>query len=50
MFGFKRFETAAITISCIELSEKIKKQQFKTGNLPGRSVADPNVWAAVLAD
>ena len=50
MLGFKRFETAAITISGIELAEKIRKQQFKTQNLPGRPVADPDVWAAVLAD
>ncbi|HTF64076.1 MAG TPA: DDE-type integrase/transposase/recombinase [Edaphobacter sp.] len=49
MLGFKRFETAAITISGIELAEKIRKQQFKTRNLLGRPVADPDVWAAVLA-
>jgi hypothetical protein len=28
MLGFKRFETAAVTIPGIELAEKIKKQQF----------------------
>ena len=28
MLGFKRFETAAVTIRGIELTEKIKKQQF----------------------
>jgi len=28
MLGFKRFETAAVTIRGIELAEKIKKQQF----------------------
>jgi len=33
MLGFKRFETAAITISGIELAEKIRKHQFKTGKL-----------------
>src|SRR5205085_2478793 len=31
MLGFKRFDNAAITISGIELAEKIKKGQFKTG-------------------
>jgi transposase-like protein len=28
MLGFKRFETAAVTIRGIELAEKIKKNQF----------------------
>jgi hypothetical protein len=31
------------------LAEKIRKQQFKTGSLPGRPATDPDVWAAVLA-
>ena len=42
-------ETAAITISGIELAEKIRKQQFKIGNLPDRPVSAPDIWAAVLA-
>ena len=33
MLGFKRFDTATITISGIELAGKIKKAQFKTGRL-----------------
>ena len=33
MLGFKRFDTATITISGIELAEKIKKAQFKIGRL-----------------
>src|SRR5262249_49793518 len=33
MLGFKRFDTATVTISGIELSEKIKKAQFKIGKL-----------------
>jgi transposase-like protein len=49
MLGFRRFETAAITISGIELAEKIRKQQFKTRNLLGRPVNATDVWAAVLA-
>jgi transposase-like protein len=49
MLGFKRFQTAATTISGIELVEKIRKQQFKTGNLPGRPATAPDIWAAVLA-
>ncbi len=49
MLGFKRFETAAITISGIELAEKIRKHQFKTGKLQGRPGTAPDIWAAVLA-
>jgi transposase-like protein len=49
MLGFKRFDTASITISGIELAEKIKKAQFKTGTLAGRSATAPAIWAAVLA-
>lgn len=36
MLGFKRFQTAAVTISGIELAAKIRRHQTKVGNLPGR--------------
>ena len=36
MLGFKRFDNAVVTISGIELAEKIKKGQFKNGKLGGR--------------
>ena len=49
MLGFKRFETAAITISGIELAEKIRKHQFRTGKLSGRPKTAPDIWAAILA-
>ena len=49
MLGFKRFDTATTTISGIELAEKIRKQQFKIGTLPGRPVSAPDIWAAVLS-
>jgi hypothetical protein len=49
MPGFKRFDTAAITITGIELAAKVRKQQFRTANLPGRPVTAPDIWAAVLA-
>jgi transposase-like protein len=39
MLGFKRFETATITISGIELAEKIRKQQFNSKRA---------VWAVVM--
>ncbi len=49
MLGFQRFDTATITIGGIELAEKIKKSQFKTGKLATRSATAPEIWAAVLA-
>lgn len=49
MLGFKRFQTAAVTISGIELAAKIRKQQFKVGNLSGRPKTIPEIWAAVIA-
>jgi hypothetical protein len=49
MLGFKQFETAAITISGIELAEKIRKDQFKTGKLSGKPRTAPEIWAAILA-
>jgi len=44
MLGFKRFDTAAITIRGIELAEKIKKVQFKVGKLPIGPAIDPEFW------
>jgi transposase-like protein len=41
MLGFKRFETAAITINGIELVEKIRKQQFKIPRLARRPRSFP---------
>jgi len=49
MLGFKRFDTATITISGIELAEKIKKAQFKIGKLTNRPATASAIWAAVLA-
>jgi hypothetical protein len=36
MLGFRQFDNAAVTTSGIELAEKIKKGQFRTGRLGGR--------------
>jgi transposase-like protein len=41
MLGFKRFDNATVTISGVELAEKIKKGQFKTGKL-GRNATMGN--------
>jgi transposase-like protein len=49
MLGFKRFDTAAVTISGIELAAKIRKHQFQIGKLAGRPKTAPEIWAAVLA-
>jgi transposase-like protein len=49
MLGFKRFDHAAVTISGIELAEKIKKGQFKTGALGGRKATMSEMWRAALA-
>jgi len=42
MLGFKRFNYAVVTISAIELAEKIKKGQFKTGKLVGAEASCQN--------
>src|SRR3954447_21752167 len=49
MLGFKRFETAAVTIRGIELAAKIKIQQFNLKPLTGKATTAPEIWAAVLA-
>ena len=49
MLGFKRFGNAAVVIAGIELAQKIKKDQFKTGRL-GRAITTvPEIWRAALA-
>jgi transposase-like protein len=47
--GFKRFETAAVTIRGIELAEKIKKHQFNLKPLTGKETTASGIWAVVLA-
>jgi len=49
MLGFKRFDYAAVTISGIELAEKIKKGQFKTGKFGSRKASMSELWSAALA-
>ena len=49
MLGFKRFDHAAITLSGIELAEKIKKGQFKIGKLRNRTATMSEQWSAALA-
>jgi DDE domain len=47
MLGFKRFDSATVTISGIELVQKIKKHQFKTRTLGGSSATMLELWNAV---
>jgi transposase-like protein len=49
MLGFKRFDHAAITLSGIELAEKIKKGQFKIGKLRNRKATMSEQWSAAPA-
>jgi transposase-like protein len=49
MLGFKRFDHAAVTISGIELAEKIKKGQFKTGKFGRFKPSISELWRAALA-
>jgi transposase-like protein len=49
MLGFKRFETATVTIRGIELAEKIKKNQFNVETLTGKPATAPALWEKVLA-
>ena len=49
MLGFKRFDHAVVTISGIEVAEKIKKGQFKTGKLGGCNATMSELWNAALA-
>ena len=50
MLGFKSFTNAAITISGIELAQKIRKGQFDTSAVTMRAGSRvPQVWDAVLA-
>jgi transposase-like protein len=49
MLGFKRFDNAAVTIGGIELAEKIKKGQFRSGGVGGRKTTMAELWNAALA-
>jgi hypothetical protein len=49
MLGFKRFDHAAVTLSGIELTEKINKGQFQKGKLGNRKSTMSELWRAALA-
>ncbi|SAL88044.1 integrase catalytic region [Caballeronia choica] len=50
MVGFKRFRSAATTISGIELMHRIRKGQFDLAKLALKDTAAPAVWNAVLSN
>jgi transposase-like protein len=49
MLGLKSFPTADVVIRGIELAEKIKKGQYKTGKLGGTTATMQAIWRAALA-
>ena len=46
MLGFKSFQTAAVTISGIELAAKIRKHQFRAGKLLSRPTTTQRLGGA----
>jgi transposase-like protein len=49
MLGFKKSVNAEVTLSGIELANKIKKGQFDTSEITGPGAMIPQVWEAALA-
>jgi hypothetical protein len=49
MLGFKIFGNAEVTLSGIELANKIKKGQFDTSEITNPGAMILQVWEAVLA-
>ena len=49
MLGFKTFGNAEVTLSGIELANKIKKGQFDTSEITSPGAMILQVWEAVLS-
>jgi transposase-like protein len=49
MLGFKQFGNGAVTISGIELAQKIKKGQFDTTEMELQGARAQELWQALLA-
>jgi transposase-like protein len=49
IFGFKRFENAAIMISGIELAHKIRKGQFDATEMKLEGARAKELWKAIVA-
>jgi transposase-like protein len=48
MLGFKRFRSAATTISGIELIHRIRKRQFDLSAVALEDISAPSAWSVVL--
>ncbi|MDR6208289.1 transposase-like protein [Paraburkholderia graminis] len=48
MLGFKRFRSAAVTLSGIELMHRIRKGQFDLTSIHLKDITSPSIWMAVL--
>jgi len=49
MLGFKRFRSAATTISGIELTHRIRKGQFDLTDLGLKGATAPAIWNSALS-
>ena len=49
MLEFKTFKIAEVTLSGIELANKIKKGQFNTSEIAGPGAMILQIWEAALA-
>ena len=49
MLGFKRFRSAAVILSGIELMHRIRKGQFDLTSMHLKDTASPSIWMAVLS-
>jgi putative transposase len=49
MLGFKRFRNAAVTISGIELMQRIRKGQFDLTAVNIKDTSAPSIWMTVLS-
>ena len=49
MLGFKRFRSAAVTLSGIELMHCIRKGQFDVTSMHLKDTTAPSIWRAVLS-
>lgn len=49
MLGFKRFHSAAVILSGIELMHRIRKGQFDLTGMHFKDTTSPSIWMAVLS-
>ncbi|MDH6147348.1 transposase-like protein [Paraburkholderia sp. WSM4179] len=49
MLGFKRFHSAAVILSGIELMHRIRKGQFDLTSMHLKNTTSPSIWMALLS-